>query len=225
MGLNVPIKLPLIKKLKEAPARRIFYSKAEIDLVLSLANDFEWLLIRLSFDTGFRLSELGNLRLKNLSGRMVKFIGKGSKPREVYLSQEASRRLQAWISEHGIEDFIWVKTGGKRYRSDELRQHMRQAFYRTASELENQAELSSELSVEKRALIRKYHDFYPHALRHSFGSDIQRNGYSLLEIQQMMGHSNAEITQRYLHGLDGKLEDLFMRLEEKCAQSRKELEL
>lgn len=211
MGVNMPIKLPLIKKLKEGASRRIFYTKEEINLVLESATELEWLLIRITFDTGFRISELTNLRISSLFGQRIKFIGKGFKARESYLSQEAESRLNDWIKQRNVKDFVWVNKKGRHCSKDEIRIIMRKAFYRAADILESKSNLTNEEMI----LIRKMRDFYPHSLRHSFGSDIQNNGYDLLEIQQMMGHSNAETTQRYLHGLDGQLESLFRKLDEK----------
>ncbi|MDR2063977.1 MAG: tyrosine-type recombinase/integrase [Candidatus Nomurabacteria bacterium] len=188
MGLNMPIKLPLIKKLKEEPARRVFYSATQIEKALEYADELAWLLIKICFDAGLRISELRNMRLDNLSGRRIKFVGKGRKSREAYMNRETYERLQKWISENDITDSLWVNHRGHKYSVDELRIRMRKPFY-------------------KAGLT----DFYPHALRHSFGTDIQKKGASLLEMQQMLGHSNAETTQRYIHGLDGQLENLFAK--------------
>jgi site-specific recombinase XerD len=186
MGLNMPIKLPLIRKLKEAPPRRIFYTQKQIEKVLGYADELAWLLVRICFDAGLRISELRNMRIDNLSGRRIKFIGKGSKERESYISQEAYEKLQTWTSENQVTDALWVNQKGQQYSVDELRIRMRKPFHDAG-----------------------FMDFYPHALRHSFGTDIQKKGATLLEMQQMLGHSNAETTQRYIHGLDWQLENLF----------------
>jgi site-specific recombinase XerD len=55
-------------------------------------------------------------------------------------------------------------------------------------------------------------DFYPHALRHSFATDLQRRGASVEEIKEMLGHKNIATTERYLHGLDGHLEELLINI-------------
>lgn len=188
MGLNMPIKLPLIKKLKEGPARRVFYNRSQIEKALSYADEMTWLLIKISFDTGLRISELRNLRLENLFGNRIKFIGKGFKPRESYITHDTCIKLQKWISKKQIMDALWVNQRGQQYSVDEIRILMRKPFHEAG-----------------------FMDFYPHALRHSFGTDIQKKGATLLEMQQMLGHSNAETTQRYIHGLDGQLEGLFAK--------------
>jgi len=40
----------------------------------------------------------------NLNGRMVTFIGKGSKARESYMSKEAKNRLDDWIQRNRISE-------------------------------------------------------------------------------------------------------------------------
>lgn len=188
MGVNMLIKLPLIKKLKEGPARRVFYSRQEIEKALLYADKMAWLLIRISFDAGLRISELRNLRLENFFGQRIKFVGKGFKPRESYIAVDTYQRLQEWIKDQQIKDTLWVNPKGKQYSVDELRIRMRKPFHAAG-----------------------FTNFYPHTLRHSFGTDIQKRGATLLEMQKMLGHSNAETTQRYIHGLDGQLENLFAK--------------
>ncbi|MDR2336486.1 MAG: tyrosine-type recombinase/integrase [Candidatus Nomurabacteria bacterium] len=188
MGLNMPIKLPLITKLKEEPARRVFYSASQIEKALEYADKLSWLLIKICFDAGLRISELRNMRLDNLSGRQIKLVGKGLKLREAYLNRETYHKLQGWIKDNNIKDALWVNRQGRKYSVDELRIKMRKPFYAVG-----------------------LMDFYPHALRHSFGTDIQKKGASLLEMQQMLGHSNAQTTERYIHGLDGQLKNLFAK--------------
>ena len=114
MGISFPkLKLRLIIKCKEQPPRRVYYTREQIEQVLRYADHLEWLLIKLCFDCGLRISELRNLRLMNLNGRMVTFIGKGSKSRESYMSEEARSRLDDWIQRNRISDFIWVRALGK----------------------------------------------------------------------------------------------------------------
>lgn len=189
MGISFPkLKLRLIIKCKEQPPRRVYYTREQIEQVLRYANHLEWLLIKLCFDCGLRISELRNLRLMNLNGRMVTFIGKGSKARESYMSKEAKSRLDDWIQRNRISDFIWVRTPGKNepMSVEDIRYLMRKPFYQAG-----------------------FKNFYPHALRHSFATDIQKHGASLMETKEMLGHARIETTERYVHGLEGHLEYFF----------------
>lgn len=189
MGISFPkLKLRLIIKCKEQPPRRVYYTREQIEQVLRYADHLEWLLIKLCFDCGLRISELRNLRLMNLNGRMVTFIGKGSKARESYMSEEARSRLDDWIQRNRISDFIWVRTPGKNepMSVEDIRYLMRKPFYQAG-----------------------FKNFYPHALRHSFATDIQKHGASLMETKEMLGHARIETTERYVHGLEGHLEYFF----------------
>lgn len=189
MGISFPkLKLRLIVKCKEQPPRRVYYTREQIEQVLRYADHLEWLLIKLCFDCGLRISELRNLRLMNLNGRMVTFIGKGSKARESYMSKEAKSRLDDWIQRNRISDFIWVRTPGKNepMSVEDIRYLMRKPFYQAG-----------------------FKNFYPHALRHSFATDIQKHGASLIETKEMLGHARIETTERYVHGLEGHLEYFF----------------
>lgn len=189
MGASFPkLKLRLIIKCKEQPPRRVYYTREQIEQVLRYADHLEWLLIKLCFDCGLRISELRNLRLMNLNGRMVTFIGKGSKARESYMSEEARSRLDDWIQRNRISDFIWVRTPGKNepISVEDIRYLMKKPFYQAG-----------------------FKNFYPHALRHSFATDIQKHGASLMETKEMLGHARIETTERYVHGLEGHLEYFF----------------
>jgi len=189
MGISFPkLKLRLIIKCKEQPPRRVYYTREQIEQVLRYADHLEWLLIKLCFDCGLRISELRNLRLMNLNGRMVTFIGKGSKARESYMSEEARSRLDDWIQRNRISDFIWVRALGKNepMSVEDIRYLMRKPFYQAG-----------------------FKNFYPHALRHSFATDIQKHGASLMETKEMLGHARIETTERYVHGLEGHLEYFF----------------
>ena len=189
MGISFPkLKLRLIIKCKEQPPRRVYYTREQIEQVLRYTDHLEWLLIKLCFDCGLRISELRNLRLMNLNGRMVTFIGKGSKARESYMSKEAKTRLDDWIQRNRINDFIWVRTPGKNepMSVEDIRYLMRKPFYQAG-----------------------FKNFYPHALRHSFATDIQKHGASLMETKEMLGHARIETTERYVHSLEGHLEYFF----------------
>lgn len=188
MDLMIPLRLPLVFKLKEMPPRRVCYTKEQVNRVLKKCNsDLAWCLIKLAFDTGMRISEITNLSVEQIFGRRIHFIGKGTKEREVYMTSECMERLKEYRIKHGIESGrIWLNDWGYPMSSDTLRRVMKDAFKKCG-----------------------YDNFYPHALRHSFGSDIQRQGADVMEIKEMMGHSNVATTQRYLHSLDGQLATLF----------------
>lgn len=181
-GYSVPINLNRVYRLEEDPPRRKFFTRKEIVRAKNYADELSWLLISLAFDSGLRISELRNLRLSNVSDREMNIIGKGRKAGRLFMSQETRDKLDCWIDSQKINDYLWPSpkyNDGRPYSVDELRYRMKRAF-------------------DKAGLD----GFYPHALRHSFGTELQINGAPIDVAQRLMRHSSMATTEKYLHGLD-----------------------
>jgi integrase/recombinase XerC len=189
MDYEVTLRYTLIQKVKEDPPRRLHYTREQIEHVKSHAHTMEWLLIAMKFDSGLRLSELTNLRVVNINGHKLTFLGKGRKDRKSFISDETLERLEQWIEDNQIEDYLWPSPlfkDGRPYSTDEIRHIMHRAFKRVG-----------------------FDEFYPHSMRHSFGTDLERNGAPITATQRLMGHSSPDTTQKYLHGFDNKLEEIY----------------
>ena len=92
-----------------------------------------------------------------------------------------------FIKNHKIQNSLWGKTlNGEPPTPSTIRKKLKRAFLKAG-----------------------FKDFYPHALRHSFATNLQSKGASVAEIKEMMGHASIATTERYLHGFDGKLRELF----------------
>lgn len=187
---EAPLKPAYVKKLKGTTARpRVFYTREEIDRVLDMTKDeMTWLLISLSFDTGMRLYELTNLKKSEIHGARINFVGKGKKSREVWISARTCERLEKWLEKSRPGEWVWENGAGYPYSDETLRTRMADAFHAAG-----------------------HYDFHPHALRHSFATDIQKRGADIMEIKEMMGHTNVATTQRYMHGFEGQMRNLFAK--------------
>lgn len=192
MDYRIQVKIALIEKAEEDPPRRHFFTRKEIERVKRRATLMEKLLVSITFDSGLRAFELQNLRLENINGRHMKIIGKGRKEGDLYMTEETRKLLDQWIEEKDITNYLWpspMYRDGRPYSIDELRCIMRKAFLR----------------VELKG-------FYLHAMRHSFATDLQENGARLDESQKLLRHSSSKTTEIYLHGLDGKLDQIYDRI-------------
>jgi integrase/recombinase XerD len=147
-------------------------------------------LLETFFSTGLRLSELARLDRDhvNLKTREFGVIGKGRKPRVVFLSEAATdwltRYLQArpdrwkplFIRMKGARD---MTPGGPGMRmSSRAIERVVQKYVRIAG-----------LGVRAT----------PHTLRHSFATDLLSNGADLRAVQELLGHANLNTTQIYTH--------------------------
>ena len=176
------LKISRIITQKEVPPRKVFFTREEIGKALAMADRREWLMIKLAFDCGLRISELRNLRLSDIHGKRMRIVGKGQKLRYVVMSDDARIRLDDWISRENIKDYLWPSASRKASPicDAEMRSAMRKVFNSAG-----------------------FNDFRPHDLRHSYATDLKRLGLSTRKIQVGMGHSSEAITERYLSDLDG----------------------
>lgn len=151
-------------------------------------------ILELFFSTGLRVSELYRLDRDSINLERMEFsiIGKGNKTRLVFLSRDAA----AWI---------------KKYLETRM-DSFKPLFIRYSREINADGE-KMRLSVSSiERMVKGYIrlagipvDATPHTLRHSFASDLLRNGANLVQIQHMLGHSNIATTQIYTHVTNDEL--------------------
>ena len=79
---------------------------------------------------------------------------------------------------HGIENnALFLNRRGERLT--------RQGFWQKIKGYARDAELDSEIT--------------PHTLRHSFATHLVENGYSLSEVQILLGHNSPKTSMVYIH--------------------------
>lgn len=190
--VRIPLNLSLVKKMKEGEVRRKFYAREEVERVAGGADAQTGLIIKIMFETGMRIAEVTKLRLGDIEGRRISFIGKGQKPREVYIKSETLEQINQYVVKNKVKDYLWGNYqhggNGEPPTVETIRKQLKKAFR-----------------------VAGYMDFYPHALRHSFATDLQLKGASVAEIKEMIGHESIATTERYLHGFEGRLKELFDR--------------
>lgn len=153
-------------------------------------------ILELFYASGLRLSELVGLDMTdvNLSGRIARVRGKGSKERLVPFNGTTADAIRAMLNDP-------VATAGPRSRSGAGRAHAR-VRYPLFRNLRG-GRLSTR-SVDR--IVRRYvrdaalgTRISPHALRHTFATHLLQAGADLRVIQELLGHARLTTTQRYTH--------------------------
>ena len=196
-------------ELGKAPSRSLkFLDGDQLRRLLAAPdiNDLRGLrdraLIETLFSTGLRLSELARLDRGhiNLKTREFGVIGKGRKPRVVFLSDAATEWLGRYLQarpDRWKPLFIRMKgkldmtPGGPGMRmSTRSIERVVQKYVRVAG-----------LGVKAT----------PHTLRHSFATDLLSNGADLRAVQELLGHANLNTTQIYTHVTNPQLRSVHRR--------------
>jgi integrase/recombinase XerD len=140
------------------------------------------LIIKFLFFTGCRVSELINIKLRDIKTNgeaEIKVVGKGNKARSVYIRKNF---LNALNSEFRGHIYLFETKTGKPFN--------RRYIYKEINRIGN---------------IR------PHILRHSFAMHLLDNNVPINVISKRLGHSSVKVTaDYYLHGDIGqKVLDFF----------------
>lgn len=175
---RLTIKIRYLKTAKKLPD---FLTKEEmLRLINTIENPKHSLLVRLMYCSGLRVSELLQLKVKdlNLEGNYGWVRnGKGGKDRPFIIAHSLKEELAEYIKCKRPEELLFIGWNRSMYNSSSVR-----AILTTAA--------------RKAKLTKKVH---PHLLRHSFATHLIQNGYSPLEVQPLLGHNNVNTTMIYVH--------------------------
>jgi len=179
-------------------------------------------ILELFYASGLRLSELVGLGLEdvNLSGRVVRVLGKGGKERIVPFNQPTAEALRAWMRDREA-----VRAGSP---EEAPRRRPGASGARPAARGRGGGRQGDPLFLNYRGgrlstrsvdrLVRRYvascstrFGISPHALRHSFATHLLERGADLRVIQELLGHARLSTTQRYTHVNSAQLMDAYRK--------------
>ena len=165
--------------------------KCEKNKFLQLRNTA---LIYLLWGCGLRVSELLSLNNKQINDNYIIIFGKGKKERIVPLLPEIKIKITEWIewkhqNFNHDNDALFISRLGKRLSPRYVQKLIEK--------------LRQQLDLDK--------SFTPHALRHSFATQLLMNGVDLRTLQMMLGHSSLATTQHYLKVTNKFVENVYKK--------------
>jgi len=178
---NVAIEVDVVKVPQK---ERCYLSEAEVEtLANSIRHPLVKLIVRFLYFTGLRVRECVSLTLSDvdLENKSVNVrFGKGRKQRRIPLSDKIVPLLldykNNWRPYTKNDAFFASKLTGKISPCT-----INSVLFKAAKDL----------GWEKPASC--------HILRHSFASRLVKKNVNIVQIQQLLGHSNLAITSRYTH--------------------------
>ena len=156
-----------------------FLTYEEVLKLLEAAESLEnKLIILLLYSTGIRVSELVNIKIKDidLRDRSIRVYGKGGKEREVFFNRRTEKLLRKMIRGRDQDEYLLKGRKGKlNYVTIERRLKR----------------IALKAGLKKKVT--------PHILRHSFATFALSRGMDVREIQELLGHASLKTTQVYTH--------------------------
>lgn len=191
MSIGEPVAInPLfIQYAKKDIERRKSFTPQQLNKALQYGDLQDKVMYSIMRDSGMRLGELAKMRRCDIVGRVIKVISKGGKIGECYITEDTKQMLEEYLIEYGITDKLWV--------SDKFSKRT----YLTACSIRRRGH-----AMFEQAGID---GFYPHAIRHSYATNLRENNAPLDVIMKLMRHESLETTQIYLHNLDKDLTEVY----------------
>lgn len=149
-----------------------------------------FVIIRLLFASGLRVSEMTNLSLQSINHtkRELTVRGKGGKERIVFIDKDTNQIVEEYITT--LRDFFIRKGQKSMYLFPSERSaggHLtRDAFFKDLKKLAVECGISPSL-------------ISPHTLRHSFATNLIGHEADLRSVQKILGHAHIATTEIYTH--------------------------
>jgi integron integrase len=214
-----------VVRAKRTPRLPVVLTREEVKAILGALRGREWLMVVLLYGAGLRLVECLNLRVKDVDfGRNEITVreGKGHKDRRTILPAAAREplrahltHLQATHSEWLHQEVAAVHLPGALARkypnaptewawqwifpASDLCIHPRTGV-RARFHLHESVLQRAVKEAVRRARIGKHVGC--HTLRHSFATDLLRDGYDIRTVQELLGHADVRTTMVYTHVLN-----------------------
>lgn len=178
-------------------------------------SDIAWRLenayLLVMLHSGLRSGECVDLRLQDLDlqgKRLIIRAGKGERDRLVYLSENACRAIELYLStgccaqnsQRQPGDFVWLQKNGKPLSTDLLRRQV--------------TRIGAALGIDH---------LHPHRLRHTCATRLLNAGMDIVQIQKLLGHEDLNTTMIYARVQDATVEADYRRFTSQIENQRSPL--
>ena len=149
------------------------------------------LLIEMFYSTGCRVSEMINVKLKDIdfTNKTIRIMGKSSKERIVYYGDYASKYLEEYLKKVEVKDYLFINKKQEKLSVSEVELMIK--------------DIMKHISIKTHVT--------PHTLRHTFATHLLNNGADIKTVQELLGHANLSTTGIYTHISSDRLKDIYFK--------------
>ena len=189
------------KKEKKIPK---FINYNDIEEIFNIPNtntkegQRERLILEILYGCGIRVSELVNIKLKDidLNNKTILIYGKGSKEIIVSFGEYAKEIIHTYIN------------NGRK----QLLNNLESEYLIVGKDKPNLTTRRIEQIIDdiiKRTSIKL--NITPHVFRHTFATHLLDNGCDLLAVQELLGHTSLSSTEIYTHVSNEHLREVYRK--------------
>ena len=155
------------------------------------------LIIELLYSTGIRVSELVNIKIKDIKIKenQINILGKGNKERIVLFGEKAKEMIKIYLNAYKeyfkgniLNDYLLINKKGKQLTTNKIELIVKDVLKKSSLKL----------------------NISPHTLRHTFATHMLDSGADLKSVQELLGHENLKTTAIYTHISNERLKHVFV---------------
>jgi integrase/recombinase XerC len=148
------------------------------------------LIFELIYASGIRVSELVNIKIKdiNFEKKEIKIKGKGNKERIVLYGNKCKDKLDNYLKIFKPNNYLFFNK-----QNDKL-------STRTIEYIFKKNKNDKKLKIT------------PHTLRHTFATDLLNGGADLRVVQDLLGHASLSSTEVYTHITNERLRSVYLKV-------------
>ena len=173
--------LPMRKKKKTVYK---VLTKEELSTFFNCVDNYKFKTIfMIAYGSGLRIGEITNLHISDIDSKKMRIFvreGKGNKERYTILPKTSLEMIRTYwkkYRQHKRRGRIFLSESGEAITVGVIREHFRK--YRRKAKMDESVKV--------------------HTLRHCFATDLIERGATILEVKELMGHSNIRSTMEYIH--------------------------
>lgn len=149
------------------------------------------LIFEILYSTGVRVSELVNIKVKDIDfeNKSIRIFGKGKKERIVLFGDQALKIINIYLDQRGFSsEYLILNNRGNKITTRGV-----------------------DLIIHKNSLKSGLKNkITPHTMRHTFATHMLNDGANLLTVQELLGHENLKTTQVYTHVSNERLRNVYL---------------
>lgn len=173
-----------------------YLSYNEIETMLEVPDTFknnslrDKLIIEILYSTGIRVSELVNIKVKDIDfyNNQILILGKGNKERYVIFGNTLKDMLKEYISIKSDSEYLITNKYNKKMSTRSIEEIVKKI-------------------VKIDGIKNKV---TPHTIRHTFATHMLNEGAGLRVVQELLGHENLKTTEVYTHVSNERLRSVYL---------------